>query len=43
MIDHTYTQMMVKGCCPATFKKITMFCSCKIHIPLGTWVVYAVL
>lgn len=40
MIDDTYMQMMLKGCCPGTLKKITMFCSYKTPIALGTWVMY---
>lgn len=42
-MDNTYTHMMVKGCCPGNFKKTAMFCSYKIPIFLGIWILYTVL
>lgn len=42
-MDDTYTHMMVKGCCPGTFKKTPTFCSCKIPIYLGICILSAML
>lgn len=42
-MDDISTHMMVKGCCPGTFKKTATFCSCKIPIHLGIWILYTML